>query len=342
VLDPTNPYVLAPQLCCAAAELPLTEADLPLFGAAEARKVLAELVAAGVLRERPNGWYWVSRDRPDADIRGSGGEPVAVVEAATGRLLGTCDAGAAHTTVHEGAVYLHQGETFLVDELDLDGAVALVHAANPDWSTHARDIADLRVVSVEERVEAGAVTLYFGTVDVTHQVVSFLRRRLATGEVLDEQPLDLPPRELRTKAVWYTVTDAALDAAGVASDIPGAAHAAEHAAIGLLPLVATCDRWDIGGLSTALHPDTGQATIFVYDGHPGGAGFAERGFQAATTWLAATRSAIADCGCESGCPSCVQSPKCGNGNDPLDKAGALRLLDAVLRCLRAGGADGGG
>jgi DEAD/DEAH box helicase domain-containing protein len=335
VLDPLNPYVLGPQLCCAASELPVTEADLPLFGGDAAGRVLAELVAAGVLRRRPNGWYWISRDRPDADIRGSGGEPVAVVEAATGRLLGTCDAGAAHTTVHPGAVYLHQGETFLVDELDLDGSVALVHTADPDWTTHARDIADLRIVTVDERIPAGDISLNFGTVDVTNQVVSFLRRRLVTGEVMDEQPLDLPARELRTKAVWYTMSENALSAANVLDDIPGAAHAAEHAAIGLLPLVATCDRWDIGGLSTNLHPDTGLATVFVYDGHPGGAGFAERGYRAALTWLSATRDAIRGCVCESGCPSCVQSPKCGNGNDPLDKGGAVRLLDVVIAALRS-------
>jgi DEAD/DEAH box helicase domain-containing protein len=259
---------------------------------------------------------------------------VAVVEEATGRLLGTVDAGASHTTVHAGAVYLHQGETFLVDDLDLDSAVALVRAARPDWTTHARDITELDVVTVDRRVEAGDVTLCFGTVDVTNQVVSFLRRRLASGEVIDEQPLDLPPRQLRTRAVWYTITDQALAEAGVDPfDVPGSVHAAEHAAIGLLPLVATCDRWDIGGLSTALHADTGRATVFVYDGHPGGAGFSERGFQAARTWLAATRAAIVDCGCETGCPSCVQSPKCGNGNDPLDKAGAVRVLDTVLRRL---------
>jgi DEAD/DEAH box helicase domain-containing protein len=164
--------------------------------------------------------------------------------------------------------------------------------------------------------------------------VSYLRRRHLTGQVLDETPLDLPARQLRTRAVWYTLSEAAIADAGLApADVPGAAHAAEHAAIGLLPLFATCDRWDIGGVSTAHHADTGRMTVFVYDGHQGGAGFAERGHEAIADWLAATREAIDSCECAAGCPSCVQSPKCGNGNDPLDKHGAVRLLDLVLTRL---------
>jgi DEAD/DEAH box helicase domain-containing protein len=166
---------------------------------------------------------------------------------------------------------------------------------------------------------------------VTHQVVAYLKKRIGSGEVLGEEPLDLPPRQLRTRAVWYAVEPRLLEAAGLSSaDVPGAAHAAEHAAIGLLPLFATCDRWDIGGVSTALHPDTGTCTVFVYDGHPGGAGFSEQGYVRGSAWLRATREAIASCECPNGCPSCVQSPKCGNGNEPLDKAGAVRLLDVVL------------
>ncbi|HEX6498804.1 MAG TPA: DEAD/DEAH box helicase [Micromonosporaceae bacterium] len=334
VLDPENPYVLAPHLCCAAAEMPLTEADLPLFGA-EARATVDELVESGVLRRRPTGWYWTAARRPDVDLRGTGGPEVCVVEAATGRLLGTVDAGAAQVQAHPGAVYLHQGVSYVVNELDLEDCVALVHAEEPDWSTHPRDVTALSVVSVSAKVDAGPVGLFLGTVDVTSRVVSYQRRRIGTGEVIDTRPLDLPERQLRTTAVWWTVSASALEAAGVtASDVPGALHAAEHAAIGLLPLVATCDRWDIGGLSTAQHPDTGTPTVFVYDGHPGGAGFAERAYRAATEWLGATRAAIDSCACESGCPSCVQSPKCGNGNDPLAKAEAVRVLDAVLVALR--------
>jgi DEAD/DEAH box helicase domain-containing protein len=334
VLDPENPYVLGPQLCCAAAELALTDADLPMFGGPAAEAVLPDLVRRGLLRHRPTGWYWTARARPDLDIRGTGGEPVRVVEGGTGRVLGTVDAWASHTTVHAGAVYLHQGVSYLVDELDLEAAVALVHQAEPDYSTSARDTTDIRVVSTLRERDLGELTLHHGTVDVTNQVVSYLRRQHLTGQVLDETPLDLPKRELRTRAVWYTLSDTAIAAAGLhPADVPGAAHAAEHAAIGLLPLFATCDRWDIGGVSTALHPDTGRMTIFVYDGQPGGAGFAARGYDTAREWLLATREAVNACECEAGCPSCVQSPKCGNGNEPLDKAGAVRLLDAVLTSL---------
>ena len=158
---------------------------------------------------------------------------------------------------------------------------------------------------------------------VTRQVVSFVRRRLDTGQPAGVVPLDLPPRTLRTRAVWWTISPgqrAGLAGAGV--DLPGAAHAAEHASIGLLPLVAACDRWDVGGVSADLHPATGRLTVFVYDGHDGGAGFAERGFRAARDWLGATAQAIASCECAAGCPSCIQSPKCGNGNEPLSKHGS--------------------
>ena len=343
VLDPTNPYVLGPQLCCAAAESPIRPAELAQFtidgtttadSIAPVEDALADLVERGVLRRRPAGWFWTHHDRPDVDIRGAGGRPIDLVDGATGSLIGTVDSGAAHGTVHDGAVYLHQGRAFVVDSLDLTEHVALVHPESPPWSTTARDVTDIAIVGTHSSRAHGPVTVGLGIVDVTNQVVSYARRRLDTRELIDEIPLELPPRELRTAAVWYTVTQDALDDIGLdVARVPGAAHAAEHAAIGLLPLFATCDRWDIGGVSTALHPDTGRPTVFVYDGHAGGAGFAERGHRALEPWLAATREAIAACECPSGCPSCVQSPKCGNGNEPLDKLGAVTLLDLVLDAL---------
>ncbi len=333
VLDPDNPYVLAPHLCAAASESPLTEADLDLFGPT-AELVLPALEHRGLLRRRPAGWFWTRRDPAAAlaDIRGCGGPAVRMCEAETGRLLGTVDAAASHTQAHTGAVYLHQGRQYLVRSLDLQESVALVEPAETDYSTSAREVTDIAITSADQSRRWGAaVEVCFGTVEVTNQVVSYLRKRLATGEVIDETPLALPARHLRTRAIWWTVTPDAVAEAGVEiADLPGAAHAAEHASIGLLPLFATCDRWDIGGVSTALHPDTMLPTVFVYDGHPGGAGFAERGFAAAEQWLRATREAIASCECAAGCPSCVQSPKCGNGNNPLDKAGAVALLDRVL------------
>ena len=335
VLDPDNPYVLGPHLCAAAAELPLTESDLDRFGPAT-DGVLTKLVDRGLLRRRPAGWFWTRRERACdlADIRSVGGPPIRLVEASTGRLLGTVDNSAAHSTVHEGAVYLHQGESYVVRSLDLAEDVALVEPDDPDYSTSARDLTDIAVVEALKTEQRPEVCLHFGTVDVTRQVVSYLRRRLLTGEILGEVGLDLPARRLRTRAVWWTATAALLERAGLdREDVAGAAHAAEHASIGLLPLFATCDRWDIGGVSMAMHPDTGRTTVFVYDGSPGGAGFAERGYAAGRSWLKATQEAIAGCGCDSGCPSCVQSPKCGNGNSPLNKAGASRLLRAVVEEL---------
>ncbi|MFD0033694.1 DEAD/DEAH box helicase [Streptomyces sp. NPDC127172] len=333
VLDPDNPYVLAPHLCAAAAELPLTDDDLPLFGPTTA-ELLPQLEEAKLLRRRTKAWHWTRRERAAdlTDIRGDGGSPVQIVEAGTGRLLGTVDAGSAHTTVHDGAVHLHQGRTYLVKHLDLEDSVALVEEANPTYSTTARDTTAISVLETDIEVPWGDGWLCYGSVEVTNQVVSFLRRRLITGEVLGETKLDLPPRTLRTRAVWWTVTEDQLDAARVNPEILGGAlHAAEHASIGMLPLFATCDRWDIGGVSIPLHPDTLLPTVFVYDGHPGGAGFAERAFHTAREWLTATLEAIASCECEAGCPSCIQSPKCGNGNDPLHKRGAVRLLRVLLR-----------
>lgn len=335
VFDPDNPHVLAPHLAAAAEELPLTEADLPRFGP-RAREVVDGLTAAGLLRRRPRGWFWTDRRRAAdlTDLRSGGGSPVSLLEAGTGRVVGTVDGGRAHTTAHEGAVYLHRGESWVVESLDLDEAVAVLRPDEPGYSTTARDLTDIRVLAEHEHVDWGACRVSLGEVEVTQQVVSYLKRKQPSGEVLGEVPLDLPPRTLATTAVWWTVPDhllAPLADLGVGTeDLPGSAHAAEHCSIGLLPLVATCDRWDIGGVSTARHPDTELLTVFVHDGHPGGAGFAERGYRAAASWLRATRDAIAACECASGCPSCVQSPKCGNGNDPLDKAGAVALLDVLL------------
>jgi DEAD/DEAH box helicase domain-containing protein len=324
--------VLAPHLNAAAAELPLTDDDLEIFGPA-ARPVVDELTESGRLRRRPAGWYALRRDT--SSLRGGSIGPVRVVENGTGRLVGTVDEPSAHLLVHEGAVYLHQGDSYLVSGLHLPDRVALVAAEDPGYTTTARDVTEIAVRDVIRHVPWGDADLRFGDVQVTRQVVSFTKRGSEDGASLGEVALDLPPRHLVTRAVWWTVSAAQRDllaASGV--DLGGAAHAAEHASIALLPLFATCDRWDIGGVSADLHPATGQLSVFVYDGHDGGAGFAERGFQAAADWLDATRQAIAGCECEYGCPSCVQSPKCGNGNHPLSKRGAIALLSTLLAGAR--------
>lgn len=331
VIDPTNPYVAGPQLLCAANELPLTQDEVEAWGA---EPVAAELVSDGLLRRRAGRLFPAPGLDPHdgVDIRGSGTGEVAIVETGTGRLLGATESGRAPATVHPGAVYLHQGETYLVDALDLDQKVAFVHSADPGYSTFAREITDITVTGVGERSDHGAVTLGLVPVRVTHRVIGYLRRSMS-GEVIDFVELDMPEQTLSTTAVMYTVTPDALHAGGIdPAAVPGALHAAEHAAIGLLPLVASCDRWDIGGISTASG-EAGLPTVFVYDGYPGGAGFAERGYRLADTWLRATLQAIEACECPQGCPSCVQSPKCGNGNDPLDKSGAISVLTTVLASL---------
>jgi DEAD/DEAH box helicase domain-containing protein len=321
VLDPANSYVLAPHLAAAAAELPLTDADLEVFGPA-ARPVLAELTRSGRLRRRPGGWYAMRRET--TSLRGTGLRPIRVVEEATGRLVGTVDEPSAHLLVHDGAVYLHQGDSYLVSKLHLPDRVALVSPGSPGYSTAARSTTEIEVRDVVRQTAWGAAGLSFGNVHVTRQVAGYTRRSDQDGSSLGETALDLPPRRLDTRAVWWSISAGqrdALLAAGV--DIAGAIHAVEHASIGLLPLFATCDRGDVGGVSSALG-------VFVYDGYDGGAGFAERAFQAAGTWLRATRQAISSCDCRRGCPSCVQSPRCGRGNHPLSKRGAVALLDEVL------------
>ncbi len=333
VMDPENPYVLAGHLCAAAAESPLIDGDVERWFGTGAAHLCTVLADRGLLRRRRDGWYWTDSSRAVdlVDLRGASGGPVRVIEEGTGRLLGTVDPSSAPSAVHEGALYVHQGSTFEVLTLDLDARVASATPTVTDLSTHARSTADVAFESVRSTTRWGRVDVSCGEVVVTRQVRSYLVRRWPSGQVLAEHPLDLPPMTLQTVAMWWSIPDEILRAAEIdEADVPGAVHALEHAAIGILPLLATCDRWDLGGVSTARHPQTGQAVIVVHDGHPGGAGFAERGYARAVEWLTATSDAIGRCPCLSGCPACVQSPKCGNGNEPLDKSAALRLAHVLL------------
>ncbi len=335
--DPANPYVLGPHLCAAAAEAPLTEADLHRFSLPDTT-VLDALTARGLLRRRARGWFWnyARPERPTdlTDLRGGGSTQVQVVEAATGRVLGTVDETRADASVHTGAIYIHQGATYRVEAYADD--VALVEAAQVPYRTRARTAKQVRVITTRDQRSWGPVTWAYGDLEVVSQVTGYDRRRLPGMEIIGSYPLDLPERTLATTGCWWSVPEQVLTDAGIGpGDLAGALHAAEHAAIGLLGLIATCDRWDIGGLSAPLHADTFAPTVFVYDGLPGGAGFAQRGFEAAPTWIRATRDAIAQCPCATGCPSCVQSPKCGNNNSPLDKGGALAVLGLLLDAERS-------
>jgi DEAD/DEAH box helicase domain-containing protein len=332
VVDPDNPYVVAPHLACAAQEHPLAPEEVEPFGPASAA-ALERLKQRGFIEERRGLLYYRGRESPHkaVDVRSATGYLVSIVDEETGALMGTVDEARSHYHVHPGAIYLHQGEQFKVSSLDLEDRVALVRTSDDEYYTQARDITDVEVVQVIEDMLVADVPAAYGEVQVTRQVVGYQRKSHRTNDVIDLVELSLPPQRLTTKALWWLLPPALLDRAAITPAIlPGSIHAAEHAAIGLLPLVATCDRWDVGGLSTPFHPDTGLATIFIYDGYAGGAGIAERGYRSGTRLLEATLETVRGCPCSKGCPSCVQSPKCGNGNEPLDKQGAVAVLSAML------------
>ncbi|WP_225973082.1 DEAD/DEAH box helicase [Nesterenkonia natronophila] len=335
VTDPYNPHVAAPHLLAAAQELPLTPEDVAETGLFSGLSWLVDaLTDQGHLRRRPRGWFFAHDDVSASSwvkIRSDGDGPYTIVNSEDGTVIGEMGASQVQPQAHPQAVYVHQGRSFIVEELDAEQNAVLVSPANPPFYTQARETTSISVVDDLKCVSWGAFGLHFGRVEVTSTVVGFQRKALGSSEVLSDEPLDLPPSTLHTQAMWITAPETALQQSGVIVEhVPGALHAAEHAMIGLLPLLTSSDRWDIGGVSTALHRDTELPSIFVYDGHPGGAGFAERGFQTAQEWIAATAAAIEACSCPDGCPSCVQSPKCGNRNSPLHKQGALNLLRAVL------------
>ena len=366
VFDPTNPYVLSPQLCAAAQEAPIRTEELSLFGPHTAA-LLNRLVQQGYLRRRPDGWYWTHAESAAelVDIRGTGGGPYQLIDAEDGTLVGTMDAAHAMSQGHPGAIYIHQSAQYVVESLSEGERVILLSRVYPDYYTRAIESTEVRILAERARVSYGVqnavgeaipgetapsvptpgetapgepqlapLTMHRGQVQVTDQVTGYRRFSVYGGEYLGEEAQPMPPEVLMTEAVWFTFEPSYLFGAGVTEeDGPGTLHAAEHAAIGLLPLIATSDRWDLGGLSTLLHVDTGRPTIFVYDAAPGGAGISERGFNAVTQWLSATLEAIESCGCDNGCPSCVHSPKCGNRNEPLSKHGARALLQAMLRSM---------
>ena len=329
ILDGANPRVLDGHVRSAAYEAPLDDADRATLGdaALERAAVLPEL------KRTPAGYVWNGRDYPAArvSLRSASADAITIVDGATGAVLGTVERERAYSTVHDGAVYLHGGEQYLVRTLDLDGRAALVEPARVDWYTQAKRETTTAIEETERTERRLGLDLCFGRVSVSEHVVGYQRKAVSDGSTIELVPLDLPETSFETEAVWFAPEPAQLRGIDTMPRLLGSLHAAEHSLIALLPLWAMCDRWDIGGLSTNIHFQTGRPTVFVYDGHPGGVGIAERGFERFEGWVDDTARMLAGCPCRHGCPSCVQSPKCGNLNEMLDKAGSLALLRQLLQ-----------
>jgi DEAD/DEAH box helicase domain-containing protein len=333
VVNPSNPAVAEAHAGCAAYEIPLRLEDREILGGA-IEEAANRLVQSGLLRLRDNSLYWSNRRRPapQIDLRTSGGRRFDVVDRTSGsRLLGVLDEARAYRDGHEGAIYLHQGDTYVCERLDVERGEVTVVRKDVPYFTQPKVETDLEVLGREAVRPLGLVRLHLGSVRVHTQVVAYQKRALGSREVLDTVWLDLPPVSYETAAVWMGIPDRVVGAAGIDPvDLPGTLHAAEHAGIALLPLRAVCDRWDLGGLSTPWHPATGGPAIFIHEAYAGGAGISEIAFETAADHWQATLDAIRTCPCAHGCPSCVQSPKCGNFNEPLDKEGAVTLLTTVL------------
>ena len=340
VINPTNPFILGPHLACAAFEKPISHDDDRYWDDA-LDDGIRDLVRDDHIQLKPSGTgsplaVYAGRGRPSREIglRSGSADELQIVRR-DGSIVGTVDAARACSVVHPGAIYLHQGKPYRVITLDLDDRVATVEDSDGDHYTQARTKVDITVVRADKKTLLGTgrtgVEVCVGEVEVISQVTGYQRREVRSRRILANETLDLPPSKLRTRAFWYMIPVDQIEAAGLdASQVPGVLHAAEHAGIGMLPLFTICDRWDVGGVSTPWHAGAGGPTIFIYDAHPGGSGIAELGFHERDRHLRATRDAMAACACVDGCPSCVQSPKCGNGNDPLDKHGAVALLNQIL------------
>jgi DEAD/DEAH box helicase domain-containing protein len=331
ILDYANPRILDGHVRAAAFEGPISEQDRAVLGPAALERAEA-LAERGELTRTPGGYAWAGRDYPAGrlSLRSASIGSIAVVDAPTGQVLGSVEEERAPSTVHEGAVYLHLGESYRVLSLDLSARAALVEPFEGDYYTQTKRETLTAIEEQLRREQRLGLELCFGTVSVTEHVLAYQKRSIRTQEAFELVPLDLPPQTFETEAVWFCPEDWMLDGLESIPTLLGTLHAAEHSLIALLPLWAMCDRWDIGGLSTNVHPQTGRPTIFVYDGHPGGVGIAERGFRRFEGWAEDTARMLSGCPCERGCPSCVQSPKCGNLNEPLDKDGALTLLRRML------------
>jgi len=344
IVDLTNPHILEAHLGAAAYERPLREDDASYFGQAGMARAAQLAAGGGQLRRRNDTFVWTRphSPAPQVSLRSASTDAFVIVETRDGTVLGTVERERVFRFTHPGAVYLHLGRSYLVRRLDLDQRTVLVDDFGGSYYTQPKVDKDVAVAGgAPLRPLADGATLFFGTIDVTEQVIAYRKRELADGQIIDTVSLDLPEQTFETEALWFTMTPELLRRALGEREELGALHAAEHACIAVLPLYATCDRWDIGGLSTAWHHQTDLATIFIYDGYPGGIGLARRAADAFEELAADAHLLIAECPCEAGCPSCVQSPKCGNLNEPLDKEGAAALLGEIAGGAAATDGEGG-
>jgi DEAD/DEAH box helicase domain-containing protein len=334
ILDHRSEQIQMQHLVAAAYEAPLgaDPSDDEILGEGW-REAAERLVSVGELR-RARGDRYLTRSGEFVAgriaLRSASADSVAVVDADSGEMLGHVEAERAFDTVHPGAIYLHLGRSYEVAELDIASRRAIVRPFEGDYYTQVKKETEVYIESMRTQRRALGVELNFGAVSVSEQVIAYQRKRLGDNEVLDTISLDLPEQDFVTQALWYVIGDR------MASAFPmevllGALHASEHGQIAVLPLIAMCDRWDIGGLSTNVHHQTGSPTIFIYDGHPGGVGITRKGYEEFERLVADADRLIRECPCEEGCPSCVQSPKCGNLNDHLHKGGALELMGRMLR-----------
>ena len=327
ILDHESEVIYMQHLVPAAYEMPLTQHDADTLGP-RWQAYADRLVQRGELRER-NGSYMPRGEGFPAgrvSLRSAGMDSFAVVDAGDGQIIGTVEAARAYSTVHPGAVYLHMGQAYEVEELDLGNRRAVVNKFNGDWYTQPKKETDTWIEQVRDQRSVLGVELSFGIVSVTEEVIAFQKKSVSDHEVLDLLPVDLPEQHFITQALWYELPEPLLREEFPLDVLQGSIHAAEHGQIAVLPLIAMCDRWDIGGLSTAYHHQTGRPTIFIYDGHPGGVGITLTGYREFERLTDDARRLIDECPCRAGCPSCVQSPKCGNLNEPLNKNGALELM----------------
>ncbi len=333
LINPLNHYILKSHLLCAVWESPLNDGDKETLSNKETISAIAELEAEGKLKKRWNKWYpssSVAYPAQDVNIRATLGQPYAVVDSSRGSLLETVEASVAFLQIHPGAIYLHQGESYLITELDQVRRIAMAMSVSVDYYTQPRDFTDIRIVKVITMKDCNGVKVYLGDVDVTTMVVGFRRKKQLTGEAILEEALDLPAQSFLTRALWFDLPKKAINRiADSGIDFHGGLHACEHAIISILPLFALCDRDDIGGVSTPMHPDTAKPQIFIHDAYPGGIGIVEKGFELIEKLWQATLKLVVECPCQDGCPSCIQSPKCGNNNKPLDKKAAIMLLQEL-------------